>query len=318
MTTAVLTRACEHCGEDFHPQRSDARFHSDTCRALASRARTEAKRSATVRSDNRSRTVIAVRAEPAPVLTWDPPSQPRGPYQTTDPCPDCGGSLWATLRGTRRACLACEDRVTPPGVTAAYDRCGTAAGRTVRSDDDRDDDALALAERASILLARISEVLDDDLHAASKGRLEWYAEQIKAAARAGQGTRVEKLAVKLAGERIRRQHWWNSDAPNPAAPIAGDQDDDDGEVWDAEVVDDGAPPGTEAPARAGVLDLAAELAARGYRLQEVPPGRCPVLETHSGFPQDCHGAADHIAAGRRFCQPHAYALTTRLRGKESA
>jgi hypothetical protein len=311
--TAVLTRACEHCGEDFQPRRSDARFCSDTHRTAHGRAnRTEPNR----RPDNCSGTAISVRAAPAPVLTWDPPSQRRGPYQTTDPCPDCDGPLTASPRGTTRACLPCRHRATPPGVTAPYDRHEAATGRTVKSDDDRDDEALALAERASVLLVQIGQVLDDGLHPATTGRLEWYADEIKAAARAGRDTRVEKLAERLGGERIRRLHWRNSDAPNPAAITADDNDDqadEDAEVYDAELVGDEAPRSLPAPG----AGHAAELAARGYTINlAAPAGMCQIIMAcrhgWAAQPEPCPAGAQRVFGGARVCVVHHQALSMPL------
>jgi hypothetical protein len=257
-------------------------------------------------------------AEFAQVLSefsaWDPPSPRRGPYRTTEPCPACDEPLLASPRGTVRGCTGCGHRVTPPGVLAPYSRQEAAAGRTVRSQVDKDDAALALAERAAVLQAAIAATLGDDrLHPATRGRLEWYSAQITAAARAGRGGRVGELAERLSGERVRRLHWWNADAPDPAAITAGDDDDqddddDDDEVYDAELAGD-APGAIEAP-RPVVLDLSAELAARGWKLRPDEDGQrlCHVVKHHSpawpggpASPYHCINRAVRVIAGGAVC-----------------
>jgi hypothetical protein len=247
---------------------------------------------------------------------WDAPSPRRGPYRTAELCPACGEPLTASPLGTARACLPCGNRVTPPGVTAPYDCQEASAGRTVRSQADRDDEALALAERAGVLLDAIAGVLGDDrLHPAARARLEWYAAEITGAARARRGARVGELADRLSGQRIRRAHWWNSDAQNPAAITAGgngDQDDDD-EVWDAEVAGEEAPRSPAAPG----ADRFTGLAARGYTMNlAAPAGMCQlIMACRHGWaaqPEPCAAGAQRVFEGIRVCVIHYEALTMPL------
>src|SRR5215469_8493639 len=118
--------------------------------------------------------------EPA---TWNPPSDPRQPRPTVEPCPDCGEArVYASARGTIRVCVACRRRVTPRGVLAPYER-GTEVTRAAKSQRERDLEALDLAGRKGIMLDQLHGLADDDrLDRASVLKLEWFAEQVKTAA----------------------------------------------------------------------------------------------------------------------------------------
>jgi hypothetical protein len=134
-----------------------------------------------------------------------------------------------------RVCLACGHRVIPYGVRAPYER-GTAAVRQVRSQRERDLDALALARRKGVMLAQLAQLADDDrLHPESRPVVEWLADQVKTAAAE---TRLNELAALLPEAGIRRRHRWQG---RPAALAAvpawedddQDQDDEDGDDYDS-------------------------------------------------------------------------------------
>jgi len=210
-------------------------------------------------------------------------------------------------------------RIIPAGVRDAYQPSEASAGRTVRSQDDRDDEGLALAERASELLAGISRVLSDGkLHHASRARLEWYEDEIRKATKAGQPRRVEHLAGKLGDERIRRQHWWDG---APEAITAGDDQNDDGEVYEAEIVDDGEPLTIAAPARppsgpawtlpgpAGAMTWAEALARAGWRMVPSATG-CQVSDGAAA----CGAQANRRISGGLVCYDHYQNLAALITG----
>jgi len=318
-------RVCarEGCGQTFTPKRSDAKYHSGACRAADNRTHRH--------TNNRPVRVAAVTAiRPPGPLTWDPPSEPRRLHLTTEECPHCAGPLVATPVGTMRGCPKCGHRVPPAGVRDAYDPSEVSAGRTVRSQDDRDDEGLALAERASELLAGIRHTLaDDKLHHASRGRLEWYEAEIRTATRASQPGRVEHLAGKLGGESIRRQHFWQGQPPAAIEAPAWDEvpADDTGEVceaeivYEAEIVCDGEQLAIEAPRRA-VSDFAAALAARDAAMEPNQQGRglCHVIwppppGAPPGTPRrHCLGQARHSISGGAICTACHDALQRPLGG----
>jgi hypothetical protein len=243
-------------------------------------------------------------------LAWDPPSERSQPTTVTEPCPRCGNPLTASPRGTRHACLIGGYWVIPAGVLAPYER-GEGQARQARTEDERDDDALALAEHAGILLDAIKGALADDrLHAASRARLEWYAGQIGDAAKAGNTARVARLEDKLGHEKIRRQRWWDGQVLNPAAIIpGGNGQNDDGEIYDAELVDDDYQPRAITAAPAPAIDITAVLAALNYSLRPNPAGpkRChvvlrPPVGAPAGTPRrHCQGLADNVIRGGAIC-----------------
>jgi hypothetical protein len=201
--------------------------------------------------------------------------------------------------------------VIPAGVQAPYQR-GQGDTRQIRSQAERDDEALALAERTGVLLAAISGTLaDDQLHAATRARLEWFASEIRDAGKAGHAARVGELADRLAGERVRRQHWWNADGQNPAALPAGDDDD---EIYDAEMCDDDDQPAA-IEAAAPAPNYAAELAIRGYLTDPAPPPRqCSIGQVYAGSmllpePNWCRLRAEYAWGPHPVCWGHHEALS---------
>jgi hypothetical protein len=224
------TRVCarEDCGEVFTPRRSDARYCSGSCRAQASAGRR--KRSET------KHTVADIPTQPAVTAvvpaSWEPVVSTANCVRTSEPCPDCGEPLYATLRGTRRVCLPCARKVVPRGVAAPYDRA--AAGvRQVKSQRECDLEAIGLARRKGVMLAQLAELgIDDRLHPESRPVVDWFAEQVKAAA---SGARLDELAARLPEAGIRRRGWLTS---RPAALPVADDYDDEHQADDADCDDD--------------------------------------------------------------------------------
>jgi hypothetical protein len=211
--------------------------------------------------------------------------------------------LSAGPRGTLRLCLNCHHRVTPAGVQRPYEG-GDGQIRRVRTQTERDDEALALAERTGILLAAISATLADDrLHVTTRARLEWFASEIRDAGKAGHADRVAVLTERLASERIRRQHWWNGEGKDPIAAVhAGDAED----ILDAELDENDSP---IAIAAAPAVDFPAELAARGWMLHHPGDGRCHIVREDGS---DCPGRAEHVIPGGAICDRQYQALLTPL------
>lgn len=253
MSTAVLEQACEHCGNPFTPRRSTARFCSDTCRTAHGRGQRFSEPNANG-SLNRLPTVTAIR--PAGPLGWEPPSEPRRPYRTAEPCPDCGELLLADPRGIWRACGACRRAVVPAAVSAPYERGTSTPQRQVISQRERDLEAIGLARRKGVMLAQLAALAADDrLHPESVPVIEWLAGQVRAA---GTSTRLDDLAALAADPAagIRRRRWWHSE---PAAFSTGyGTDDEDGEDQDGD-------PGPAAPVARLAITAGPAAPAAGQR-----------------------------------------------------
>lgn len=295
-------RTCERegCGATFTPRRSDARYCSDSCRNAANRALI---RSDPIRADNRPDRVAAstaIRAPaPAAPLAWEPPSEPRGYWQLNEACPGCGGPLHTTGRGTLRGCLACKHRVTPPGVAAPYGRGGQAV-RQVKSQHERDLEALELAQRKGVMLGELDAfAADKQLHPGSLPVVEWFAAEVRAAK---SGDRLTELAELLPESDIRRRHWWQGE---PAAIEAPDYDGDEQYPGvAASPVSNSKPP---------LPDYSAELAAREWRFQPHGYGLCGLIHMRphgwdSSPPTECINRAEHLIAGGEVCSSCFYAL----------
>jgi len=213
---------------------------------------------------------------------WDPLSVPRQPYPVAEPCPHCGeAQVRAEPRGTIRACLGCGKRVTPHGVLAPYER-GAEITRVAKSQRERDLDALDLAGRKGIMLGQLGGLADADrLDDASRLKIEWFAEQVKAAATAA---RLDELAALFGEAGIRPRRWWQG---KPAAITAGYADDEDTEDdYDDAGEDQGDGPAAEL---ATVTSIAPQqrratwadgFAAYGWRLTpRDDSGICPVISS---------------------------------------
>jgi len=251
------------------------------------------------------------------VLAWEPPSLPRDPWQVNESCPGCGDPLCTAGRGTVRACLTCRCRVIPPGVSAPYQRADVAV-RQVKSQRERDMEAIELAARKGVMLGQLAEVAGDTrLHPASVPIVEWFADQVRAAKT---DDRLTELADLLPDAGIRRRHWWQDE---PAAiEISGyddgDQADDD-QAGDYGYGDDPGAHGSNLPAElppvSAVSYYADELAVRGYRIGDgARPDGCQIIETMpagqppGGAPVGCGGPGVCAIPGGRVCLPHYEAL----------
>jgi hypothetical protein len=294
-------RTCgrEGCGATFTPRRSDARYCSDSCRNAANRARS---RSDPIRSDHqpvRLAAVTAIRA-PAP-LAWEPSSEQRGPWQLNEACPKCRGPLHTTGRGTIRVCLACRHRVTPPGVAAPYERGGQAV-RQVKSQRERDLEALALAQRKGVMLSQLDALAADKrLDPGSLPAVEWFAAEIRAAR---SGDRLTELAELLPESGIRRRHWWQGEPAAIEAPDDDDEDQGDGPDYDGDDEYPGIP--SSPVSKPPLPDFSAELAVREWRFQPHGFGLCGLIHMRPhGWdyvpPSECINRAEHLIAGGAVC-----------------
>jgi hypothetical protein len=302
MIVPVTERTCarDGCGQAFTPKTARAAYCSDSCRAQAfrSRSRNETEHAVTEKARSpRTRTVAVIAAnDPAP--TWDPPGEPRKPYQTTEPCPWCEGPLHATPCGTWRVCLACKHRVTPRGVKAPYEH-GTQGARQVKNQRERDQEAKALAAARGKLKADLSRMLDDDkLTPESRGLLEWYVAEV---GHAPTMARLDDLTEQSKGEKIRHQHFWQGQPEALGAPDYDDEDQDE----DYDDTDDYPRAIQAAPAPA--VDYDTELAAREWKLEPHGAGICAVVKskTHGydyGYgPQECRQRAERAIPGGYVC-----------------
>lgn len=295
-TTQGQPRVCERdaCGMTFTPKRSDARYCSDACRNAANRARS---RSDPIRSAN--------RADPANhpargvlALTWDPPSEPRGPYQTAEPCPGCHAALIAEPRGIWRVCAPCGGLVTPPGVTAPY-AAGTAPQRQVKSQRERDAEARALEARRQRLADELDGLAADKrLTSETCGTLKWYRAEVD---QAKTMNRLDDLIDQFRDERLTRTGWLARPAVAEIEPA--DYDDDQADDWDDE--DQGDEPLAIGPAPARATDYAGAMSVLGWRMTREPVDGCQVGGCGSPW-------AEHIAttswAGGLVCRRHLAAL----------
>lgn len=304
MTTVSMERVCGRggCGQ-LVTGRADKKFCSDACRAADSRSRTEPNRTHVTAS--RAAPISASRTEI--VLTWDPPSESRRAYLTGEPCPHCGQPIAAGPRGTWRVCIQCEARVVPAAVSAPYSRGEAAAPRQVISQRERDLAALALAKRKGVMLGQLGQLAADDrLLPESLPVVEWFADEVRAAAAGG---RLDELAELFADPAagIRRRRWWQGQ-PALAGP-AGDDGLDYDDPGDDYADDDGQP-GRSAPAAAlaapppqpgaVVVTWADALAAQGWRLTVAVDG-CQVT-TAGG--QLCGAEAARRITGGWACGRH--------------
>ena len=312
--TAVRTCAGPGCTAQL-PDTGRGRpavFCSGTCRARAHRQRNTGK--------PRPAGVVPLPQAAGPA-GWDPPSQRRGPYETAEPCPDCAGPLTAGPRGTRRMCRACQRRVTPPGVSAPYERSEGQPARQVRSQRERDAERRDVAERKAVLAGELRKLLDTGgLDDGSAGRAESYLDDVRAA---GTMARLDELVEEFQGERLRKRGWFGGRVPAEIGAGDHDEDQDDGD-------DDGGKDQDQAgddrgwpraiPAAPPPVDYAAELAIRNYQVnRDAPPGQCQITELRppacpGGGPAPCGAAGRHAFAGARVCQVHHAALSAPMAG----
>ena len=244
---------------------------------------------------------VPAAARPAPPAgDWDPPSDPRtGYWLDTGRCGDCGGRVRVSPRGTAMWCSGCEDHITPPAVQAPYQRSGGNV-RVVRSQAERDREAIELARNKGLMLDQLAALAADDRVAPESGPvIDWFVTEVKnAASQARLGELVD--ALKTAG--IKRRHWWQG---RPAAldPPAYDNDQDDDEDYEDDEDDEPGPGG------AGPMTWAGAVAACGWSLSPAAGG-CQIID-HG---QVCGaGTAQYIATvagpGGWVCTRHYAALS---------
>lgn len=231
---------------------------------------------------------------------WEPSSQPRRAYETTEPCPGCAGPLIAGRRGTWRVCPGCGHAVTPAAVAAPYTRGERAPQRQVISQQERDLAALALAQRKGIMLTQLAKLAADDrLAEDSRPVIEWFQDEVKAAR---SGNRLDELAALLPQAGIRRRHFWQREPAAIDAPAWDDQDgydgdaDGDGSFGEDEDLDDEEdyPHASPAPALPAELTWADALEICGWRLSSTVGG-CQVIEAG----QWCGAETAHHISGPR-------------------
>ena len=297
---AERTCARAECGQTFTPKRSDARFCSGACRAADNRMRS--------RTNNRPARVAAVAAiRPPGPLTWEPPSEPRYPSMTTEPCPDCG----QPLKGTRtlRSCSA-HLRVTPRGVRAPYER-EASTGRQVKSQRERDQEARALEARRQRLADELDGLaVDKRLTSEARGALKWYRAEVD---QAKTMSRLDDLVEQFRGERLTRTGW----LARPAVAEIEPADDDDGQADEPAP----APLAITAPAQvvsgrawtlpgpAGAMTWAGALARAGWRMVPSATG-CQVSEGAAA----CGAQANRRISGGLVCYDHYQNLTAIITG----
>jgi hypothetical protein len=222
--------------------------------------------------------------------------------------------LWEPA-GTLLWCDTCEAPVFPPGLESA----GPVEGdpRRVPTRAERDDAALELAERRAVVLDAVTRVLAaEDLRADSRGRLGWFADQIRAASTMG---RLAELVDRLAGERIHRARWYSRDVPNPVEISAaiGPDEDDYGAYEPEDPDDERRSPMLTLATPTAPVESRHEFDLRGYRIDpDAAPGHCQVRARshYSGDPEyySCAAAGLHAFAGVRVCGMHHGALSTPL------
>lgn len=199
------------------------------------------------------------------------------PREVAEQCPDCDGPLIASARGTVRVCPGCRRKVAPAGVLAPY--AGGGAARQVKSQRDSDLEQIELAGRKGVLLGELRRLAADDrLDDASQLKVEWFAEQVRAART---GNRLDALTELFAEAGIRARRWWQT---APAALVAADETgdyDDDADYDDGQ--GDGHAEVIALPAAAPrTMTWAVALAAR--RWQTAAPGggsaACQIVDEH--------------------------------------
>jgi hypothetical protein len=322
-------RQCEYegCREWFSPARSDARYHSAACRALASRNRNETKR-------NTPEAAAEVNAAPAgnALTCWNPltPEQPPDAWSvTSEPCPQCGEMLLTRGRLTMRLCTRCGKGPIPAGVLAPWLR-GPDQPRAVRSRAEVDAESRALAVRRGRMARQLAALLDRDLADESRDLVEWYLAEVR---KAGSMLRLDQLAEDFAAETIRPRRWWHTDPPEVRELASAGPDRDGGaeEVWEAELVEDGEDQAAAAvsyrpAAIAGPAAAVGELAAGRHAAVELAPhqwphgwsmsapalaGGCQVRQLAEG---QCPGPGEHRVPLAAVCGRHYRLLQAHQEG----
>lgn len=307
MTTAVLERACEYCGEPFTPARSDARFCCNSHRALASKRNRNPQPATVTVAGRRS----AAGGQVDLAKTWQPTIGPRQPYITTDPCPYCGSMLLAGPRGTWRICAACRCPVVLAAVSAPYAAAAGTGQRHVVSQRERDLEAIALERRRGVMLTQLAAVASDDrLHPESAPVVDWLIAEVRGARTQA---RLDDLADLAASPDagIRRRSWWQG-RPSTVAPsltLAGDDEDLDDDPDNLPVI---ARPAIEAarPATAprSPATWADAIAACGWQLSPAASG-CQIIDASGRL---CGASSTRRITGGWTCPRHNEELSAVL------
>jgi hypothetical protein len=167
--------------------------------------------------------------------------------------------------------------VEPAGVRAPYDR-ETPAVRQVKSQRERDLDAIALAQDKGVMLSQLDALAaDPKLHPASLPVLEWFRAEVRDAASAA---RLAELVTLLPESGIRRRHWWQGEPEAIEADAWNEDDDEDaGYAYDDEDQADDEPPAVAvAPAALMPHQWPAGLSMEAPRRD----GRCQVRDARRG------------------------------------
>jgi hypothetical protein len=277
----VIAMRCPRCGHSWNlPRRADGTYpQTAACAKLRGGCGHVVKVPRQARAGRRAARAPAAADDSAGPAVWEPPSEPRGVRPAGEPCPHCGEPMvYPEPRGTIRVCLSCGKRVTPPAVLAPYER-GAGVTRAAKSQRERDLEALGLAGRKGLMLGQLRALADDDrLDPASVLKVEWFAEQVKAAASAA---RLDELAALFGEAGIRRRRWWQQP---PAALTAGYADDDDGQADEPAAVP--AAPASAAGQQQRAMTWADAIAASGWRITPTVGG-CQIVDERAG-----HCAAD--------------------------
>lgn len=203
-------------------------------------------------------------------------------------------------------CLGCRKKLTPPGALAAYEQHGDAV-RSVRSQRERDLEALKLAGRRGTMLGELRRLAGDErLDDSAAMKVEWFTDEVRAAR---SGARLDELVELFAAEQIRPRGWFQ----RPVSITAGHADADGELDYDEDDEDDG--PATVAgttpvsiTSRARQPTWADAIAARGWRLA-LPSGSpsCPVIDengTQCTAGGTCTGFPDGYGGHAFLCQWH--------------
>jgi hypothetical protein len=122
---------------------------------------------------------------------WEPTGQPGAARQVAEQCPDC-------------------------------DERGEATGRQIKTQRETDLEALDLAGRKGVMLGQLRDLAESDrLDDASRLKIEWFSDAVKAACTAA---RLDDLADLWAQARIQPRRWRQ---PRPAVLDAADDCEDD-------------------------------------------------------------------------------------------
>jgi hypothetical protein len=201
------------------PKRYRAGCHCQPCRDGWATYNRERRAAQAAPKTSRNQTAKASGPDTDLAGRWDPPSEPRLARQSADLCPQCHVGTNASPRGTTRTCPECGELVTPPTVLAPYQRNTTVAVRQVKSQRERDLEALNLARHKGIMLRELDTLATDDPD--SLPEIEWFREQVKAATSAARVDELDALLRETAVIEATVIYEDQAAAPPPAIPANG-------------------------------------------------------------------------------------------------